>query len=176
MAYNGPGASVAGEVVITVPQDRVPYDMMAEPEFHNGGQWASEATDLDLFYYNLHSLMGEWTRMAMATGYPEHGKKDNYAFTVSKIGDDGDLVINMAVEHIGSNYVIKINKQAGNELAFRNVIGGLRRLLLGDRWNNIEENPKNNKEPGQGGYRRRRKTYRRRRGRSHKTKSRRHRK
>jgi len=178
MAYNGPGASVPGEVVITVPQNNVPYWLMQPPNFRNGGEWAREATDLDMFYYNLYNLIeGNFGYGLTVTGNAERGKNSNYAFTVSGLGDDGDLVVNIVVQHVNSQYVIKINRQSGNERAFRNVCGALRRTLLGERYNNIPENPNNNNyEPGQGGYRRRRKTCRHRSRRHRKTKSRRSRK
>lgn len=169
---NGPGASVPGEVIIIVPQHSVPYYLMQSPNFRNGGVWKSTATDLDTFYYNLHNLIaGNFGDGLTVTGSAERGRNSNYAFTVSGLGNNGDLVVKIVVQEVGSNYVIKINRQSGNERAFRNVCGALRRTLLGERYNNIPENNNNNFEPGQGGYRRRRKTRRHR-----KTKSRRSRK
>jgi hypothetical protein len=175
MAYNGHGASVPGEVVITVPQHNVPYSLMQDPNFRDGGRWAREATDLDTFYYNFYNLIeGNFGYGLTLTGDAERGKNSNYAFTVSGLGNDGDLTVNIVVQHVNSQYIIKISRVSGNERAFRNLCGGLRRFLLDERYNNIPENPNNNNyEPGQGGYRRRRKT---RRHRSRKTKSRRSRK
>ena len=122
--------------------------MLNKPNLRNGGSFVENATALDLYFYNLYTHVNALNNFAYdpdsvnVEGNDTNAKSTNYTYTVSGLGNDGNMTISIAVELKNeSEFVITLKRISGDKSEFKNICRSFKYIVTGihnNRENNIQ--------------------------------------